>query len=295
MYLSSINVSQKRIKIFDTERGLKMKNQDDFKRGKDDLFPEFKDRIVFALNTSDLMRAEWLITMLFDHVGYFKPGLEFISAILAAILGSSDSVAADNLATIRRIFIKAKGRILLDGRMAGVVNAIGPATKNLSDLGVSMLSVQVRQSVGALGAAAKNKGHSLLLASTPRSSVDFDECPTKGLIPGDAVLRMIERAGERGVDGIICSSHETSWVRKTLPDTLIFTRDIRPLWVPIKKRHKVMTPKEAIAAGADAVIIGKPISQPPPSIGNPTQAAELLVQEIAEAHEFRQANIRKGG
>lgn len=274
-----------------------MKKEGDPKNNAEELFPEPKDRVIFALNTSDFVRAECLVKLLSSHVGYFKFGPELTCAMLASMFCSSDAAAIDNLMKIRSIFAEAKGRIFWDGRLAGIAGTVGPTTRTLSDLGVSMLSVQGEQGVRSIVAATENKGRSLLFAATPRSSVDHEDCrQPKSLALSKQVMRLMQTVADKGIDGVICSSHETADIRLHAPGLLIATRDVRPGFIPVKNRSKVITPSEAIAAGADAVIIGKPISQPPSDVGGPVRAAEQIVEEIAEALYRRESpSIMKGG
>lgn len=267
-----------------------MKKDGDPKRGRDQLFVEPQDHIIFAMNTSDFIRVKCLASMLSGRVGYIKFGPEMNSAILASLLCPSDGAAFENLMKIRSIFKEAKGRILWDGRLVGIANSIGPTVKTLSDMGVSMLSVQAAQGLKSLNAAIVNKGRSLLFAATPRSSIDHEE---RRKIDDSALNHQVARLKDLGIDGVICSSHETAGIRAHLPDILIATRDVRPEWIHVKNRNKVITPGEAIAAGADFVIIGKPISSPPPEIGDPMRAADMIITEITEALALRKTSEQK--
>jgi len=272
-----------------------MKKDGDPRKTKAELFPLTKDRIIFALNTSDFVRAHCLITLLSNHVGYFKFGPELTCAMLASMFCPSDAVAIDNMVKIRAIFNEAKGRIFWDGRLVGIAGTIGPTLKILSDLGVCMLSVQAEQGKKSITAAIDNKGKSMLFAATPRSSVDHEECYRVRSMTSKQSTRLMQIAELSGIDGVICSSHETANIRLHVPESIIATRDVRPNWVSVKNRKKVITPGEAILAGADAVIIGKPISQPPNFIGDPTRAAEQIVLEIEAALEkLKQVTEQKG-
>ncbi len=263
-----------------------MKKEGDPRKTKAELFLEPKDHIIFAMNTPDLFRAKCLASMLSGRVGYIKFGPEMNSAILASLLCPSENVAFENLMKIRSIFNAAEGRILWDSRLVGIANSIGPTVKMLSDIGVSMLSVQAAQGLKSINAAIENKGRSLLFAATPRSSIDHEE---RRKIDNTVLNRQVARLKDLGIDGVICSSHETAGVRAHLPGALIATRDVRPAWVEVKNRSKFITPGEAIAAGADFVIIGKPISSPPSAIGDPTRAADQIISEIIEALAAREA------
>ena len=261
-----------------------MKKDEEPKKERAWLFVEPGDRIIFALNTSDFFRAHWLITLLKDQVKYFKFGPELASAVFTSLLCASDEAAGSNLVKIREIFNEAKGRILWDGRLCGISASIGPTVKHLADMGVAMISLHASSAGKSIKAAIDNKGKSQLLVMTELSSVDSDVGRRFRLA---ALEQQIKKLPSEGIDGIICSSHETQVLRQLAPDLIIITRDVRPSWVEVYNRKQVITPAEAIGFGADAVIIGKPISQPAPAFSDPTQATAAISEEIASALSAR--------
>jgi len=85
-----------------------------------------------------------------------------------------------------------------------------------------------------------------------------------------------------GVDGIVCSPQYLKTINRieNLADLIKVTPAIRPLWASSNDQKCIMTPAEAIKAGADYLIIGRPITQPPKKIGNPVKAVERIIKEI---------------
>lgn len=91
-------------------------------------------------------------------------------------------------------------------------------------------------------------------------------------------------AQECGLDGVIASPQEIRDIRSYCqPKFLVVTPGVRPVWAAAGDQKRVMTPGEAIKAGADYLVIGRPITQPPPEIGGPIEAAKKIADEIAQA------------
>ena len=98
------------------------------------------------------------------------------------------------------------------------------------------------------------------------------------------VLHLANAAVESGLDGIICSPNEAAALRKSLPrDVLIVTPGVRPRWSVKNDQERVTTPGAAVRAGADALVIGRPITNPPNSVGGSLEAVSLISDEIAAA------------
>ena len=91
-------------------------------------------------------------------------------------------------------------------------------------------------------------------------------------------------AQESGLDGVIASPQEIHAIREYCqPEFLVVTPGVRPLWAAVGDQKRVMTPGEAIKAGADYLVIGRPITKPPAEIGGPVEAAKRIAEEIALA------------
>lgn len=113
---------------------------------------------------------------------------------------------------------------------------------------------------------------------------DEDAMSVYGAPSRDKVLQFATRAAANGLDGVVCSAEEAAMLRahdETKSLTLI-TPGIRPLWAASGDQSRVMTPRRAIEAGADYLVIGRPITQPPPEIGSPQSALEKILEEIGD-------------
>jgi orotidine-5'-phosphate decarboxylase len=106
----------------------------------------------------------------------------------------------------------------------------------------------------------------------------------------ELVLRRARLAKECGLDGIVCSPQEISAVREACgKDFLVITPGVRPAWAAVNDQKRVMTPSEAVQAGSDYLVIGRPILQPPPDVGTPEDAVKRIVKELCGKDEVTHA------
>ena len=124
-----------------------------------------------------------------------------------------------------------------------------------------------------------------LLGVTVLTSIDRETSQAiYGGEPSDKVLQFATNAAQAGLDGVVCSTEEAELLRgnKETEGLLLVTPGIRPLWAASGDQSRVMTPRRAVKAGADYLVIGRPITQPPPEIGSPRNALEKILEEIGE-------------
>lgn len=273
---------------------------------------EPKERIIIALDTADFGRAFELIDKLSPHVGCFKIGLEFMMSVFAEFVGCDDAAAKQKLEIVRYIFTELHGRIFLDGKFYDIPQTVSGASAAVSRAGVKFFNVHASSGIEAIRAAAKNKGGAKLLVVTALTSLQFPDlwnigfgrCRNPdcnkyaGLEWGekfieDLVLTMAKNAKGYGADGVICSPQELEALNKLeiMRGFLKVVPGVRPSWAAANDQKRVMTPGEAIAAGADYLVIGRPITAPPAEIGSPVEAAKRIAEEIAEAE--REVLIQK--
>lgn len=252
---------------------------------------EAKDRIIVALDVASPEQALGLIEELKEYVGCFKIGLRFINAMLASITTPKNlSEARKNLSSIRRLFAALDGNIMWDGKFDDIPNTVGDASNEVAKIGVKMFNVHVSAGLGAVTQAAVNKGNSLVLGVTVLTSIGERECESIfGTEPGKKVLHFANILLAAGADGIICSPKELELLgqESEYGKLLKVTPGIRPEWAQKGDQKRVMTPGEAIKAGADYLVIGRPIRQPPEGIGSPVDAAKKIAEEINQALERR--------
>lgn len=241
------------------------------------------DRIFVALDVSNLPAAETLAEQLAPHIGGFKIGLELLTAVGAP-------------AIMERL--RTHGRpIFFDGKFKDIPNTVAGASKAVAQLGVAMFNVHalggvpmMQAAVAAASEGAKTAGCprpkvlavTILTSFTPEilAAVGFEHVRT----PDDLqrlVVVLAKRAHEAGCDGVVASPHEIAAIRAACgKDFLIVTPGVRPTWAAVGDQKRVMTPREAIAAGADYIVIGRPITNPPKEIGDSTAAAQRISEEL---------------
>ncbi|MBU4274887.1 orotidine-5'-phosphate decarboxylase [Patescibacteria group bacterium] len=248
---------------------------------------EPKDRIIVALDVSDVDQAISLVKLLKGHVGMFKIGLEFIWSTMANLLLLPEKEDILLLKKIRYLAGLIGGlKAFIDGKLCDIPNTLMGASIAISQLGVKFFNVHASAGSEAIKQVVANKGNSLVLAVTALTSLsEQDTKMIHGLPPLPLAMRLARIAQDAGVDGIICSPQEIEAMRKDeqLRRLLLVTPGVRPEWAVIGDQKRVMTPTEAIVAGADYLVTGRPITKPPVEIGGSVEAAKRIAEEIAEA------------
>ena len=229
----------------------------------------FANPIFVALDTPVLERAVALATEVHAHVGGLKVGLEFISA--------------NGPEGIRRI--AALGLpVFADVKFHDIPNTVAGAAREIAKFGVAMFNVHASGGEAMMRAAldaAKSVDPKIkLIAVTVLTSMSSDDLPPIGI--GDALPKQVTRlarlAQSSGLDGIVCSPQEASVVRaECAKPFLIVTPGVRPKGADVADQRRVMTPAEAVRAGADILVIGRPIT----GAANPAEAARAISQELA--------------
>lgn len=245
---------------------------------------EARERIILPLDVDSVPKAIGLVKQLVLYVGPFKIGLEFIYSMLASLLVKDGVEAVGNLNQIRELFWLLGSQEFLDGKLADIPNTVGGASLAISRMGPKMFNVHASAGRDAVAKAVANKGQSLVLGVTVLTSIAEKECESIfGEKPSPKVLQFAKMLAEVGADGIICSPQELELLgqQSELKKLLKVTPGVRPLWAAVGDQKRVMTPGEAIKAGADYLVIGRPITQPPPEIGGPVEAAKKIAEEIA--------------
>lgn len=233
---------------------------------------EPRERIIVALDVPSLGEAGELIENLAPYVGCFKVGRE-----LATTVGAPQAVE----------FVHGLGgQVFFDGKFIDIPNTVGGAAKAVAGMNVKMFNLMAEAGIEAMMAVVANKGQSLILAVTILTSIDDNNCQlTFGASAKAKVLQFARWAKLAECNGVICSPQELELLgkQKELAGLLKITPGIRPEWAPADDQRRVMTPGEAIKAGATALVIGRPIIKPPAEIGSPVDAAKSIAEEITAA------------
>lgn len=246
-----------------------------------------EDRIVVALDVDTPTKAISLVGDLAPHVGCFKIGLEFITAMLVSLIASGSAEAKETLRVIRELFRLLDRNVLWDGKFDDIPNTVGGASAQIARMRLKMFNVHASAGPEAIAKAVANKGEALVLGVTVLTSIDGGMCRSIfGKDPGEKVLQFAEWLVDAGADGVICAPKELLVLRKRsrFDDLLMVTPNIRPEWAQKKDdqdKSRQMTPAQAVRAGADYLVIGRPIRQPPEEIGSPVEAAKRIAEEIA--------------
>jgi len=251
---------------------------------------EAKDKIIVPLDVSGVGKATELVNLLSPYVGFFKIGLEFIWSSIAELILFPEPEAIALLKMIRTLATAIGGlHCFIDAKLADIPNTVKGASVAVSRMGVRMFNVHASAGKEAILQAVANKRNSLVLGVTVLTSIDGDECVSIfGEEPRDKVIEFATMLVDAEADGVICSPQELEALRVFDPGVLLrVTPGVRPKWAAIGDQKRVMTPGEAIKAGADYLVIGRPITKPPPEIGGPVEAAKKIAEEIVQALERR--------
>lgn len=249
-----------------------------------------KDRIIVALDVSTLEEVDKLVTLLAPHVGCFKVGLELISSV-----GGPQVVK----------YIQDRGgRVFYDGKFNDIPNTVGKASAAVSKQGVAMFNLHASSGIEAMIAAveaAKKNGSPEVMAVTVLTSLDDEvNAPLTFNAPSKAeVVQFARNAKLAGIKVIICSPQELSVLgkQKELADIKKAAPGIRSSGDPIDDQKRTLTPTQAICAGANWLVIGRPIT----NAKSPVEAAQRIADEIEvglpERHHlalFDSGNIKFG-
>jgi orotidine-5'-phosphate decarboxylase len=231
---------------------------------------EARDRLIVAVDVPTFEAAVKLTASIRDHVGVFKVGLELF--------------CTEGPALVRKL-VAGRARIFLDLKLHDIPNTVRAAARATAGLGVSMMTVHASGGVKMMQAAVEGAregagSHApLVLGVTALTSLTNDDLAEIGWSGSSeaVVLRLADLARSAGLDGVVASPHEAALIRKHCgPGFLIVTPGIRPAAASRDDQARAATPRAALEAGADYLVIGRPITQSP----DPASAADAIVEEM---------------
>lgn len=226
-----------------------------------------RDRMIVALDVADTAKAEALVKTLGDSVSFYKIGMELV-------YGGGLEFARDLAASGKKVF--------LDLKLHDIPNTVKKAASQVSRLGMSYLTVHAfPQTMKAALEGTQGTG-TQILGVTVMTSYDDKDLKAAGYAMGvkELVALRAAQAKEIGIGGLILSAEEVTAMRALVGPSLdLVTPGIRPAGVAVGDQKRVMTPAEAIKAGATRLVIGRPITE----AADPKAAADAVVQEIAAA------------
>ena len=232
-------------------------------------------KLIFACDVSDSRVGDELLTKIAPHIDMVKIGLE---AMTAPAKGGG---TVGDLMLTRAMKICEKD-VMLDLKIHDVANTMLAATRNIVNMGVKLFTIHAAASDQALAHVAEAAGSKTMpLAVTVLTDLDDPQSYSRfHASSGKAVRQLAVNARRWGIRGFVCSPHEARIIRDAIPDAYIVTPGIRPLWAVAKDEQKrVTTPTLAKQAGADAIVVGRPISRPPLS-HTETSAARAIREEL---------------
>jgi orotidine-5'-phosphate decarboxylase len=224
-----------------------------------------RDKIIVALDVPRKEAALDLVRQLAGQISFFKIGLQLYTAegpeIVRAVLG-----------------IGAK--VVLDLKLHDIPNTVARAVESAAELGVQMLTVHLSGGGAMIRAAVSAcSGDLLLLGVTLLTSANEQTLREIG-IPDkidDHVLRLAKLGVSAGIGGLVASPREATMLRAEFGNEIkIVTPGVRPTWAEAVDQKRVMTPRKALEAGADYLVIGRPITAHP----NPLEAVAKILGEI---------------
>ncbi len=224
-----------------------------------------RNPIIVALDVPSTDEALALVHDLASVVGAFKVGKELFV-----------STGPDIVRAIR----EEGGEVFLDLKFHDIPHTVGRAVAAAAQLKVSMLTVHTAGGSEMLRAAQEASGEeTLVLGVTVLTSMDGADLNAVGVSdePSAQVERLGRLAVQSGLGGLVCSPREIGLLRAVLPrEVRLVTPGIRPAGSDAGGQKRTLTPPEAIAAGADWLVIGRPIT----AAENPSEAAEAILADI---------------
>jgi len=211
-----------------------------------------RQRLIVALDVSSAAAAQKIVAAVGDSAHAYKVGMQLYTA-------EGPGIVRELVASGRRVF--------LDLKYHDIPNTVEAAVREAAQLGVSMLTVHASGGSKMLRAASESaqavNPNLLMLAVTVLTSLDEADLNMLGLRGGvlDQVLRLAALALSNGCQGVVASAQEASELRKELGrDFTIVTPGVRPAGSGADDQARVVTPAEAIAAGASYIVVGRPIT-----------------------------------
>ncbi|CAN5479713.1 orotidine-5'-phosphate decarboxylase [soil metagenome] len=226
------------------------------------------NRLIAALDTPSRADAEALVDKLEGVPSWVKCGLELF--------------CAEGPSIVRELTSRGL-RVMLDLKLHDIPETVARSTARIAGLGAGLLTVHASGGHAMLAAAveaAHAAGDTKVLAVTVLTSIDDNDLEQIGAIGpvAELVMKRALLAVAAGCDGIVASPHEVTVLRGVLPaGFLIVTPGVRPEGSSAGDQKRVMTPRQARAAGADLVVIGRPLRD----ASNPAAAARAIVEELS--------------
>ena len=226
-----------------------------------------RERLIVALDLPSIAAAEAMVSRLGESVCFYKIGYQL------AFAGGLPFAAG---------LIAAGKQTFLDLKLHDIGNTVSKGVESVAQMGATFLTVHAYPQTMKAAVEGKKGSNLRILAVTVLTSYDDADLAAAGYdmsVPELAAARA-GQARDTGVDGLVCSAEEAANLRKIVgPGMVLVTPGIRPAGSASGDQKRIMTPARAIEAGADYLVVGRPVVE----AGDPKAAADRIVAEIAQA------------
>lgn len=233
--------------------------------------PDASERIIVALDLPSVADAERMVWKLGDSVSFYKIGYQ---------LGYAGGLSfAEDL-------IRSGKQVFLDLKLHDIGNTVGKGVESIARTGATFLTVHAYPQTVKAAVEARRGSDLRILAVTILTSYNDDDVREAGYVGtvSEQVKSRAAKACALGVDGLVCSPEEAAMLRPVAgPERVLVTPGIRPAGAASGDQKRIMTPARAIAAGADYLVIGRPITE----AGDPKASAQAIAAEIGSALKNR--------
>lgn len=226
--------------------------------------PPARERLIVALDVPSVSEAERLVARVGDAACFYKIGYQLA---YAGGLGFAQEL------------VRSGRKVFLDLKLHDIGNTVGKGVESVVKLGVTFLTVHAYPQTMSAALEARRGAPLKIIAVTILTSYNDDDVTAAGYA-GTLVEQVRRKAGQArdlGIDGLVCSAGEAAMLREVVgPERLLVTPGIRPAGAATGDQKRIMAPLAAICAGADHLVVGRPITESP----DPKAVAEAIVAEI---------------
>lgn len=229
--------------------------------------PPARERLIVALDLPSVSDAERLVARIGDAACFYKIGYQLA---YAGGLGLAQEL------------VRSGCKVFLDLKLHDIGNTVGKGVESVTRLGVTFLTVHAYPQTVSAALEARRGSPLKILAVTILTSYNDDDVKAAGYAGTlvEQVSRKAAQARDLGIDGLVCSAEEAAMLRSIVgPGRLLVTPGIRPAGAARGDQKRIMTPAAAIRAGADHLVVGRPVTESP----DPRAAAAAIVAEIHAA------------
>ena len=226
---------------------------------------DVRDRLIVALDLPSAKAAETMVERLGDAVSFYKIGYQL--------------AFAGGLAFAETL-VRANKRVFLDLKLHDIGNTVAKGVESVAKLGATFLTVHAYPQTMHAAVDARSGSALRILGVTVLTSYDDADLAAAGydFTVSELVAERAAQARDIGVDGLVCSAAEAASLRSIISAGMVLvTPGIRPAGAGKDDQKRIMTPAAAIAAGANHLVVGRPIVEAP----DPKAAAEAILAEIA--------------